>query len=415
MARTHLLISTLLLAIAYSVCAQIKGQYQQAPQVQQTRHVYNDQELCSDCEIRNGVGYRSHPTDCNRYSQCFPIGPGQWRAVIRSCPAGLFWDQSKLTCNRARAVSCGQDRCLGQVLGRERYSDSCRGYWTCKDGHTDDLDWCGPFQSYNEDTDDCDDDRSCDDDDDEDETIHESVPCHLEEHETDDDKYYEYEWGQKRTRSCAPGTAFNWGSCGCGTIIDGHGAGCRPELYLPFDGDFQDKSGGNWVDNQGCYTRYVAGAVGGQAAYFNGNCKLIVPRFSGHDFGHRVVIRLRYKEDDDDVQTRLQALVSNSDCSKVPSIVVAYDDEFSGTKGILRTGSQGEYVTYNQQRRGEWKEVEFEYDGQKVVLRTNGQTDGMVASGNIRAVQAGLHIGDGSGLANFKGYIDELKVYLCKP
>lgn len=67
------------------------------------------------------------------------------------------------------------DQCLGQALGRERYSDSCRGYWTCKDGHTDDLDWCGPFQSYNEDTDDCDDDRSCDDDDDDDETINESV------------------------------------------------------------------------------------------------------------------------------------------------------------------------------------------------------------------------------------------------
>lgn len=28
--------------------------------------------------------------------------------------------------------------------------------------------------------------------------------------------------------------------------------------------------------------------------------------------------------------------------------------------------------------------------------------------GNVRVVQAGLHIGDGSGLANFKGYIDEV-------
>lgn len=37
-------------------------------------------------------------------------------------------------------------------------------------------------------------------------------------------------------------------------------------------------------------------------------------------------------------------------------------------------------------QRGVWKEVEYEYDGRKFVLRTNGQTDGMVAAGKSNSL-----------------------------
>ena len=60
------------------------------------------------------------------------------------------------------------------------------------------------------------------------------------------------------------------------------------------------------------------------AAYFDGNARLMIPRFTNQDFKGDLVIRFRYSEVlDSYTEDQLQSLVSNGDCGTDPSIVIA--------------------------------------------------------------------------------------------
>ena len=96
-------------------------------------------------------------------------------------------------------------------------------------------------------------------------------------------------------------------------------ADCRPELHLDFDdGTITDRSGNHLpIFSEGVIPY-------GGAAYFNGNARLLINRFSNMAFGGHLVIKFRYKEDlRGSTAGSLQALVTNGDCGEDPSIIVA--------------------------------------------------------------------------------------------
>ena len=96
---------------------------------------------------------------------------------------------------------------------------------------------------------------------------------------------------------------------------------CRPELYLPFNGDVKDESGNNnYVQNEG--VKVVNGA-----GFFNGNAVLRVPRFANADYGDFVLIRLRYKQDASGGGRGNQALVANGDCLKPSSLYMVTNQQ----------------------------------------------------------------------------------------
>lgn len=80
---------------------------------------------------------------------------------------------------------------------------------------------------------------------------------------------------------------------------------CRPEVYLPFDSDTNDRSGsGVYIEN------YNVSVVQG-VAYFNGDAELVIPRFANFEY-KEIVVAFNYLETPPSQE--VTALVSNSDC-----------------------------------------------------------------------------------------------------
>lgn len=53
----------------------------------------------------DSIGYAPFPGTCHKLVQCFNLG-GKLKAVIRDCPAGMFWDQRMLLCRPPDNVLC---------------------------------------------------------------------------------------------------------------------------------------------------------------------------------------------------------------------------------------------------------------------------------------------------------------------
>lgn len=89
---------------------------------------------------------------------------------------------------------------------------------------------------------------------------------------------------------------------------------CRPEVYLPFDKDTEDKSGNN-VHIQNNNVSVVEGV-----AYFNGEAELIIPRFSNFEYTE-LVVAFTYLETPPCQE--VTALISNSDCcTSTPTMAI---------------------------------------------------------------------------------------------
>ena len=90
-------------------------------------------------------------------------------------------------------------------------------------------------------------------------------------------------------------------------------------MHLDFDdGRIEDKSG-NHIPIQAENVMPFRGS-----AYFNGQSRLLINRFSNVAFHGHLVVKMRYKEDlRGSTAGSLQALVTNGDCGGDPSIIVA--------------------------------------------------------------------------------------------
>ncbi|XP_071104564.1 SCO-spondin-like isoform X2 [Haliotis cracherodii] len=90
--------------------------------------------LCDDVKKQYGVGYRYHPTDCDKYIQCYDNPRGIAIGVYRSCPFGYYWNQDTFRCTESWKVDCPLERCKGSCGASYKMAGSCRSYWKCDDG-----------------------------------------------------------------------------------------------------------------------------------------------------------------------------------------------------------------------------------------------------------------------------------------
>ncbi|ESP04114.1 hypothetical protein LOTGIDRAFT_237510 [Lottia gigantea] len=208
---------------------------------------------------------------------------------------------------------------------------------------------------------------------------------------------------------CAPGTNYFMDTCSCSTFAkpvsyQPQKPDCRPLLYLPFDSDVRDHSGNyNYVQNDGV-------TIHNGAAYFNGHTGLRIPRFANMDFGSQLMIKFRYKKETQ--ITRKQAVISNGDCSTSGSLYIIAADKFTSF-GIKTISHRAAAVTVPSEDT-EWRDTMFYLDGNLLSGSVNGDSSQTLA-GPIQRKNCAIQIGRGTGFGNFKGYIDDLKIYLCKP
>ncbi|RUS78575.1 hypothetical protein EGW08_013682, partial [Elysia chlorotica] len=251
-------------------------------------------DICDGCTMVNGVGYKTHWSDCSKFIQCTFRPDGSTTVYIKTCAHGTFWDQSQLACNHAHLVDCAGP-CAGGTLQRYPSDTNCRGYWVCQGDRSRGY-CCPPMYSYDI-IRGCVPDSSCLDD------------CGTDVGPDTCDKRpvagRPLQFEQYVTRqgwvlmTCAAGTSYNTITCSCS--INGGGVfppnspvsllpDCQPELLIPFNnGQVKDESGNN------NYLQVEGVKVIGDTGYFDGNSLIRVPRFSNLQYGDTVIISLRYK------------------------------------------------------------------------------------------------------------------------
>ncbi|XP_071104574.1 uncharacterized protein [Haliotis cracherodii] len=93
--------------------------------------------ICNDVVRSSEVGYRYHPTDCDKYIMCFYNPNGNVLGVYRSCPFGYYWNQVTFRCVASWKVSCPLEKCTGACKANYKMEGSCRSYWKCGQNRTE--------------------------------------------------------------------------------------------------------------------------------------------------------------------------------------------------------------------------------------------------------------------------------------
>ncbi|KAL5006176.1 hypothetical protein ScPMuIL_017334 [Solemya velum] len=373
---------------------------------------------CDKCRIVNGVGYTKFSYQCDKFIKCYFGEGNEVKAVTRQCGYGTLWDQSKLTCAHYTDVNCIDDPCRYLPPHYTRpYDVANSAYWECVDEKS--VPKC------------CDDDsifienKGC---------VYRSwgvdectpqyvtpEPCDLRDDPQDPARYLQYQEGYGwRSMPCAPGTLFSLKPyCGCSTHTTFLPQECTPELYIPFNVDAQDHSGKNvYVKNEGVTIESDVGIHG--AGYFDGNSRLMIPRFSNLDVESYLRIQFKYKET---VESRIpMALVINGDCGSLGTVGVVQDSEkvYFG----LRDQS-GELVMTEVEKKetSDWTDVTFTHEQNVLTGKVNRKSQQVPANGRFQEDACALQVGywqtvkdqEWWNFQSFTGYIDELYVWQCKP
>ncbi|XP_025085561.1 LOW QUALITY PROTEIN: protein PIF-like [Pomacea canaliculata] len=208
---------------------------------------------------------------------------------------------------------------------------------------------------------------------------------------------------------CAPGTAYNHSQCAC---TDPNPAAfeppeCRAELYIPFnDGEARDESGNNnFVQNDGVK---VSGGVG----YFDGSAVLRVPRFSNSDYGDVLLVRLRYKQ-----HGGHHVVVAGAGGQRrLPQAQLAVPGRRPPGCPLRDAHQHGaeSHVVVPELSVG-WKEAVLYIDRQLLTGSVNNFSKQTLFTGSLDSSKCALQIGRGTNFQNFKGLMDDITVYLCRP
>lgn len=120
---------------------------------------------------------------------------------------------------------------------------------------------------------------------------------------------------------------------------------CEPDIYLPFDEDFKDYSGhylSTTPDGRVIIDRNPSlGAIGSGTARFDGG-NITIWKYANDELGDVFAITFRYREIGlDHLQSKPEAIVSNSGCQQRCTVAVAYDRATGMAEAHLQTTRTG--------------------------------------------------------------------------
>ncbi|XP_071120172.1 protein PIF-like [Mytilus edulis] len=372
---------------------------------------------CEHCELRNGVGYNPHPEDCDKFIQCYFGENNEIVGAYRQCPWGQYWDQEVLTCRPAENVVCHKEKCRLPGLLSYPYGNikNNRAYWKCNLGKSVSL--CCPegylYRPY----------QGCVEFNGKTETcppivFHEGA-CDMRPVFGNATYYERIVHGNWIRMPCAPGTHYDPTECACSLFYPTYISNeCKPELFISFDGtEIKDDSGkNNYIENHNVSIRKINGSSYG---YFDGNSKIVIPRFANFE-SKDFVIKMNYSHTPND---RLESLISNGDdcCDNVPSmaLVKSKRNVHYMIKTVDDKTREDSVATFHlpsiADPHNNWNEVYYIHDSLRLEGRSNGIRQEDFAVGKIKKTKAGLQIGAGRLFQNFTGLIDYVAVYLCRP
>ncbi|XP_048241490.1 uncharacterized protein LOC124124850 isoform X5 [Haliotis rufescens] len=360
--------------------------------------------LCNEVFNASGVGYRYHPTACDKYLQCYYGPGGEVRGLYRSCPFGHHWDQLTRRCNHVWEVDCPMEKCLtGSVLSYAM-DGNCRGYWSC-DSRGGVAAECCP-ERYRYTARGCQFDLNCQD----------QCPSSCFGTGVCDKlpvwgntSKFQIDAGRSGwlPTDCPANTEFSILECAC---IKRRNHDCSPQTYVVFDEAFINST--SWVQ------AYDVNFQSNIAKFGKGriNVDLTTQPASLQD---PQVLFLRYREDSVPSLSR-QVLVSGTNCNGKENLVIALVNDqlvfemtsWLGTVHSVTMSTQGFPAS-------SWKDVILMYNGNMLV--------GIIKSDKARffthtyapksnVMECGVTLGtDFTRTQNFKGEMTMLDIYQCDP
>ncbi|XP_071104579.1 protein PIF-like [Haliotis cracherodii] len=311
---------------------------------------------CDGCRYDNGVGYMPDETDCARFYQC--VRPGTTvSSYHKTCPPGLYWNQGVLVCDWPANVQC--------TAGSVATTTS---------------------------------------------TVQINVPSacdgSIRGSSGDQAKYEILNHGIWTEMPCAPGTTYSSTTCTCvsgGSVL---AAGCKAELYLPFNGTVQDYSGYNVAVQNVGVTAFSGYGI------FNNNIQLRILRFSNMHFGNVLVISFLFRQTQ--ATSNAQAIVTNADCEEAGSIYITTNTSTVSFR-VINDGGVRHELSVSYSNTAAMKSVKLTVNNNFMKAEVNSASDQRTFSGNIRRSQCAIQVGHGNGYDFFRGRLDELKVFTCIP
>ncbi|XP_050410597.1 protein PIF [Patella vulgata] len=349
---------------------------------------------CDGCAMVNGIGYNPH-TECDKYIQCeFTTDLTLLRYHVKQCGYGTFWNQDKLTCDHIGNVACDNDPCKISPPGSSyKTAGNCAQYYRCVNGKTQ-VRTCRSGYSYSL-YGYCTTDTSC---------SHNnadpvgSVYCQFKER-TDDKCHYDWVTAIGTYKmACPPGTTFNPVKCSCDTE---YGTSCNPLCKPIVDIQFNPSESAEY-DNDGAL-------IHNGKAYFNGNAAIRILTLANVDFQSKINIKVRYLVESYSSQT--QAVVTNGDCGKQPSISIGNRNN-NVQFNLEDTTNANHTLVVNSHLK--WRTVEYSLDNGVFTARVNSaSTRKNIPDAKILRSKCAFQLGYGTGFQNFKGWIDYITVSTC--
>ncbi|XP_071104631.1 uncharacterized protein [Haliotis cracherodii] len=362
--------------------------------------------LCASVMNVSGVGYRYHPTDCDKYVQCYFNPNGEVSAVYRTCPFGHYWSQATMRCDHSWKVTCPHEKCNNTCVTTYNMEGSCRAYWSCDHGRSQ-AECCAVGFRYVSGRG-CFPDLNCRD----------ACPTPCTSADICDkapawDKPENYKlnvgflgWMDS---GCIPGSYFDILECGCNVRKNDT---CNPEFSLTFNNQNAIAAAkGDWL------TLDTVNITNGVAA-FTGLGKLVADvKLPEAGVGCPAVLRFRYRENGSGGR---QVLASSSDCRHGNTMIIAIHNN---TLIFELTSWYGTLLSMPISTMGlapsQWKDVTFMYNGKVltgVIKQDNYKVMGQLFAPKVDLVACGLTFGsDGSVLTAFDGQLDEINLYKCDP
>ncbi|KAK6191869.1 hypothetical protein SNE40_003450 [Patella caerulea] len=348
---------------------------------------------CDGCKMLNGIGYNPH-TDCDKFIQCeFKADLTLLRYHEKQCGYGTYWNQDTLTCDHIGNVACDNDPCRTRGDGFPyKTNGNCSQYYRCQFGKTQ-VRTCPPLQSYDSYNGYCVADTSC----------KSPVPipetCYFREKVNDRCHYNWVVGSQSWQMTCPNGTTFNQAKCVCDTEL---GTSCNPPCKPIVDIQFDSNDSGE-------YDNYGAIIQNGQA-YFSGNATIRILTLANVDFRSKVKITVRYQNEF--YSSQGQAVVTNGDCGKESSISIVSKQNSAQFKLKDTTPT-----THSLSRNafGQWRTAVYSLKDGKFTAKVNflETSKSIPADVGILRSQCAFLLGQGTGIQNFKGWIDYITVSTC--
>ncbi|XP_041365646.1 SCO-spondin-like [Gigantopelta aegis] len=318
--------------------------------------------LCTTADVIQGVGYRPHPTDCEKYMQCYYTTQNSVIAVYRNCPFGYYWDQTALRCDLSCRVNCSHDKCADMCHNNHNMDGSCRAYWECRDGRSEAM--CCPVGFAYVPGKGCKMDLSCRD----------LCP---EVCTTKDTCRMRPVWSSRNSFEVSIGTLgwvksnclrsqlhFDVIECGC---VSKSTESCAPDFELKFDyGRKMDKRSemeSIKISNEG-------------VAVYSGSSRIRMTLSPAKQFCTQMVLQLKYRESELVQEPQILATTNNCPCAQETNFTLTVDSD----NVLFRLQSRyGVTVDLPVSLRGfnqtDWKIVTMIYDGKSLI--------GVTRSGNI--------------------------------